>query len=71
LAAADPLAWLRLGCLDGELARAGPKTLRYRLLPVAGRLVRLARRVVLRLPAHWPWAAELAGAHRWVAILTV
>ena len=70
LAAADLLAWLRLGCLDGELARAEPKTLRYRLLHVAGRIVRRARRVVLRLPANWPWAAELAGAYRRVAILT-
>jgi hypothetical protein len=70
LAAADLLAWLRVGCLEGELARAEPKALRYRLLHVAGRIVRLARRVVLRLPVHWPWASELAGAYRRVAILT-
>jgi hypothetical protein len=63
-AAADLLAWLRTGCLDGELARAEPKALRYRLLHVAARIVRRARRVVLRLPAHWPWADELAGAYR-------
>ncbi len=31
LAGADlPLVWLQLGCLDGELARAEPKALRYR-----------------------------------------
>jgi hypothetical protein len=70
VAGADLLAWLRVGCLEGELARAEPKTLRYRLLHVAGRIVRLARRVVLRLPAHWPWAAALAGAYRRVAVLT-
>ena len=69
LAGADLLAWLRLGCLDGELTRAEPKTLRYRLLHVAGRIVRRARQVVLRLPAHWPWAAELAGAYRRAALL--
>ncbi|MGH9227015.1 MAG: hypothetical protein ACRD2W_25290 [Acidimicrobiales bacterium] len=39
LAAADLLAW-RLGCLDGTLARAEPKALRYRLLHVAARIVR-------------------------------
>lgn len=69
LAATDLLAWLRVGCLDGELARAEPKTLRYRLLHVAGRIVRRARRVVLRLAANWPWADELAGAYRRVALL--
>lgn len=69
LAAADLLAWLRLGCLDGGLAKAEPKTLRYRLLHVAGRIIRRSRRVVLRLPVHWPWAAELATAYRRVALL--
>ncbi len=64
LAGADLLAWLRVACLDGELARAEPKTLRYRLLHVGARLLRRARRLVLRLPAHWPWASELAGAYR-------
>jgi hypothetical protein len=70
LAGTDLLAWLRLGCLDGELARAEPKTLRYRLLHVAARIVRGSRRVVLRLPAHWPWSADLAGAYRRLAVLS-
>jgi hypothetical protein len=51
----------RLG-RDGALAVAEPKALRYRLLHVAGRVVRHARRLVLRLQASWPWAAELARA---------
>jgi hypothetical protein len=34
------LAWLKLIALDGDLARAEPKTLRYRLLHAAARLVR-------------------------------
>jgi hypothetical protein len=41
---------------------AEPKTLRYRLLHVAARVVRHARRVVLRLQRSWPWAVELARA---------
>lgn len=69
LAAADLLAWLRTACLDGELAAAQPKALRYRLLHVAARILRLSRRVVLRLPAHWPWAEELAGAYGRVATI--
>jgi hypothetical protein len=63
LTGADLLAWLRLVGLDGELARAEPKTLRYRLLHAAARIVRRARRTVLRLPAQWPWADDLATAY--------
>ncbi|HEY8113849.1 MAG TPA: transposase [Actinomycetes bacterium] len=46
----------------GPLTVAEPKALRYRLLHVAARVVRHARRVVLRLQTSWPWVAELAGA---------
>ncbi len=59
LAGADLLARLRSVALDGELARAEPKTLRYRLLHAAARIVRQARQVVLRLPT--PLALALAN----------
>jgi hypothetical protein len=48
--------------LDGELAVAGPKTLRYRLWHVAARIIRHARRLIVCLQRTWPWAAELAAA---------
>jgi hypothetical protein len=64
LAGADLLAWLRTVCLDGDLARAEPKTLRYRLLHTAGRIIRRARRIILRLPEHWRWAVDLAHAYQ-------
>ncbi len=64
LAGADLLAWLRNLCLDGDLARAEPKSLRYRLLHVGARIVRRARRVILRLPKHWPWADDLLRSYR-------
>jgi len=41
---------------------AEPKSLRYRLWHVAGRALRHARRLILRLQRTWPWAAELAVA---------
>jgi len=69
LAGADLLAWLRLACLDGELSRAEPKTLRYRLLHVGARLMHRARRVILRLPKHWAWADALDGAYRCLGVL--
>jgi hypothetical protein len=69
LAAADLLAWCQLICLDGDLARAEPRTLRYRLLHTAGRLVHRARQVILRLPEHWPWSNDLAIAYQRLALL--
>jgi len=46
----------------GELAKAEPKRLRYRLLHTAGRLAFHGRRAQLRLQRTWPWAGELASA---------
>ena len=49
----------------GELAdtpRQTLKTLRRRYLAVPARLVHHARRVLLRLPACWPWAGHLIDA---------
>lgn len=57
--AADLLCWLRLLCLDGPLATAEPKTLRYRLLHTAARIVRGQRKRKIRIPQTWPWATQL------------
>ncbi|MEU6322775.1 IS1380 family transposase [Streptomyces sp. NPDC047009] len=69
LAAIDLLAWMRLLLLDGELATAEPKKLRYRLLHVAARLTRGGRRLRLRISATWPWRHELATAFHRLATL--
>jgi hypothetical protein len=58
--ACDLLCWLRLLCLDGPLATAEPKTLRYRLLHTAARIIRGQRKRKIRIPATWPWAQQLA-----------
>lgn len=62
LIAHDLLAWCRLVALDGDLARAEPKRLRYCLLHTAGAIARSGRRTRLRLAAGWPWANELVAA---------
>jgi hypothetical protein len=62
LVAQDLCCWTQALLLDGALALAEPKALRYRLLHVAARIVRHARRTILRLQASWPWAVELARA---------
>lgn len=59
--AADLLCWLRLLCLNGPLATAEPKTLRYRLLHTAARIVHGQRKRKIRIPHTWPWAQQLAG----------
>jgi hypothetical protein len=59
--ATDLLCWLRLLCLDGPLAKAEPKTLRYRLLHTAARIVRGQRKRKIRIPETWPWAEQLAA----------
>ena len=64
LAAQDLTVWTQALLLDGDLALAEPKTLRYRLLHTAARIVRHARRVILRLQRSWPWATELAQGVR-------
>jgi len=59
----DLLAWTRrLLLADTQLAACEPKRLRYRLLHVAGRIVRHARSLRLRLSPSWPWAGSLAAA---------
>jgi hypothetical protein len=56
------IAWAQMTCLDGELKKAEPKTIRYRLLHVAAVLVRRGGRLILRLDETWPWAAALRRA---------
>ncbi len=56
------LAWLKLLALDGDLAKAEPKTLRYRVLHAAARMVRGGRRRRLKIQATWPWADAITAA---------
>jgi hypothetical protein len=61
--ATDLVAWAQTMLLhDSPLAKAEPKTLRYRLLHVAARLTRGQRRTWLRIDRHWRWAIDLVRA---------
>ena len=62
LIAHDLIAWTQALLLTGELAKAEPKRLRYRLLHVAARLAFSGRQAKLRLAASWAWASDLAAA---------
>jgi Transposase DDE domain group 1 len=69
LIAATLLAWLRLLALDGKLAKAEPKTLRYRILHAAARLTHSGRRRTLKIAATWPWADAIAAAWEQISAL--
>ena len=70
LAAADLVTWARLIGFTSHpaLARAEIATFRYRVLHVAARITRSARRLRLRIDATWRWAAQIATA--WQTIRT-
>ena len=69
LIAATLLAWLRLLALDGPLATAEPRTLRYRILHAAARLTRSGRRRHLKIAAAWPWAPAIVTAWERITVL--
>jgi hypothetical protein len=58
----DLIVWTQALVLDGELAKAEPKRVRYRLLHVAARLAFSGRRAKLHLQDTWPWVTELKAA---------
>ena len=59
-AAHDLITWARTISLDGPLRRATPKTIRHRLLHVAGRTTPTGR--TLDLDRTWPWTPTLINA---------
>jgi hypothetical protein len=69
LLAADLVRWFQLLCLDGYWRSARPKALRWGLLHAPGRLVRSARRQIVRVIDGWPAADALLGAYRRIHML--
>jgi len=67
--AADLVRWFQLLCLTGQLARAEPKTLRWRLWHAPARVVRHARADVVRILDGWPDAQAITTAHGHIAAL--
>jgi hypothetical protein len=62
--ASDLLAYLQLLGLEkeGELAAAEPETLRATILHIPARLIRHARRRILKIERSWPWAETVVAA---------
>jgi hypothetical protein len=68
--AADLVRWFQLLCLTDTLAAAEPKTLRWALWHTPARIVRSARRHVVRLLDGWPTANQLLDAYDRIALIT-
>jgi len=62
--------WFQLLCLNGALAVAEPKTLRWGLWHAPARLVHRARRRVVRILDGWPTTAALLDAYQHIALIT-
>jgi DDE family transposase len=58
----DLIVWTQALLLTGELAKAEPKRLRYRVLHTAARLAFSGRRAKLHLHSTWRWVTELKAA---------
>ena len=68
--AADLVRWFQLLCVTGALAVAEPKALRWTLWHTPARVVRRARRNVVRILDGWPTTDDLLAAYRCIALLT-
>ena len=62
LSAHDLLAWCPILTLDGDLATAEPKRLRYCLFHTAARITTTGRSRTCRLAETWPWTDDLVQA---------
>jgi hypothetical protein len=60
--ACELLAWMQMLALTGKARRWEPRRLRLRIFSAAGRFVRGARRLRIRLAASWPWARQITAA---------
>lgn len=67
---ADLVRWFQLLCCDGALAIAAPKTMRWRFWHAPARVVKRARRHIVRIADGWPWADEIVTAHQHINALT-
>jgi hypothetical protein len=70
MCSADLVRWFQLLCCDGYWASARPKALRWGLFHAPGRLVRSARRQIVRILDGWPSAETLLQAYGRIALLT-
>ena len=67
---ADLVRWFQLVCLDDSWRNARPKALRWGIFHAPGRLIRSARRRVVRVIDGWPTTAVILDAYKRIALIT-
>ncbi|MEA2001273.1 MAG: IS1380 family transposase [Actinomycetota bacterium] len=68
--ATDLATWFQLLCLTGPLARAKPRRLRWTFWHAPARIIRTARRDVVRILDGWPTAGDIVAAYQAIAAFT-
>jgi hypothetical protein len=67
---ADLVRWFQLVCLEGSWKQARPKALRWGIFHAPGRLIRTARRRVVRVIHGWPTTEVILDAYKRIALIT-
>lgn len=68
---ADALVrWFQLLCLPGRFVNAEPKTMRWQFWHTPARVVRHARRHIVRILDGWPTTSEILAAYRHIQLIT-
>ena len=68
---ADTLVrWFQHLCCDGNLAKAEPKTLRWKLWHTPARIITRARRQIIRIIEGWPTATDIENIYKQIALIT-
>ena len=67
---ADLVRWFQLVCLDDAWRDARPKALRWGIFHAPGRLIRTARRRIVRVIDGWPTTEVILDAYKRIALIT-
>jgi hypothetical protein len=67
---ADLVRWFQLVCLDDTWREARPKALRWGIFHAPGRLIRTARRRIVRVIDGWPTTDVILDAYKRIALIT-
>ena len=67
---ADLVRWFQLVCLEGSWQQARPKALRWGIFHAPGRLIRSARRRIVRVIDGWPTTEVILDAYKRIALIT-
>jgi hypothetical protein len=62
--------WFQLSCLEGKLAKADPKHMRWLLWRSPARVIKTARRTIIRVLDGWPTSSALTHAYKQTILIS-